>query len=56
MIISPWDGGTRLYEGALDVRSSVHETIAANLANEETPGYKARHLPFKRDLGCGNER
>ena len=50
MIISPWDGGTRLYEGALDVRSSVHETIAANLANEETPGYKARHLPFKETL------
>ena len=50
MIISPWDSGTRLYEGALDVRSSVHETIAANLANEETPGYKAVHLPFKETL------
>ena len=42
MITSPWDGGTRLYELALDVRSAVHETIAANMANEETPGYKAR--------------
>ena len=50
MIVSPWDGGTKLYEGALDVRSSIHETIAANLANEETPGYKARHLPFKETL------
>lgn len=50
MITSPWDGGTRLYEMALDVRSAVHETIAANMANEETPGYKARHLPFKETL------
>ena len=50
MIVSPWDGGTELYETALDVRSSIHETIAANLANEETPGYKSRHLPFKETL------
>ena len=46
MMISPWDPGTVLYERALDVRSGIHETIASNMANEETPGYKARHLPF----------
>ncbi len=46
MISSPWDAGTHLYERALDVRSAVHETIASNMANEETPGYKARNLPF----------
>ncbi len=46
MMISPWDSGTHLYERALDVRSAIHETIASNMANEETPGYKARHLPF----------
>lgn len=46
MITSPWDAGTHLYERALDVRSAIHETIASNMANEETPGYKARHLPF----------
>lgn len=45
-MISPWDSGTVLYERALDVRSGIHETIASNMANEETPGYKARHLPF----------
>lgn len=45
-MISPWDPGTVLYERALDVRSGIHETIASNMANEETPGYKARHLPF----------
>ena len=46
MMISPWDSGTVLYERALDVRSGIHETIATNMANEETPGFKARQLPF----------
>jgi flagellar basal-body rod protein FlgB len=50
MMISPWDEGTRLYERALDVRSGIHETIASNMANEETPGYKARELPFHQTL------
>ena len=52
MMVSPWDGGTRLYETALDVRNSVHEVIASNMANEETPGYKARNLPFKETLAA----
>ena len=50
MMVSPWDSGTVLYERALDVRSGVHETIASNMANEETPGYKSRHLPFSETL------
>ena len=50
MMISPWDAGTHLYERALDVRSGIHETIASNMANEETPGYKSRHLPFRETL------
>lgn len=52
MMISPWDDGTRLYERALDVRSGIHETIASNMANEETPGYKARELPFRETLNA----
>ncbi len=50
MVVTPWDGGTKLYEHALDVRGAIHETIAANIANEETPGYRAMHLPFKQAL------
>jgi flagellar basal-body rod protein FlgB len=50
MMISPWDEGTRLFERAMDVRSGIHETIASNMANEETPGYKARILPFQETL------
>ncbi len=52
MMISPWDAGTHLFERALDVRSAVHETIASNMANEETPGYKARHLPFRETFSA----
>ena len=52
MMISPWDAGTHLFERALDVRSAVHETIASNMANEETPGYKARQLPFSETFSA----
>ena len=51
-MVSPWDNGTRLFEAALDVRSSVHEVIASNMANEETPGFKAQYLPFKETLAA----
>ena len=52
MVTSIWDGGTLLYERALDIRSGIHETIASNLANEETPGYKNRQLPFRETLAA----
>jgi flagellar basal-body rod protein FlgB len=50
MVISPWDGGTKLFEQALDVRGAIHENVAANIANEETPGYRALRLPFQKAL------
>ncbi len=50
MVISPWDGGTKLFEQSLDVRGAIHETVAANIANEETPGYRAMHIPFQKAL------
>lgn len=49
-ITSPWDSGTKLYEHALDIRGAIHDVIAANVANEETPGYRAMDLPFKAAL------
>ena len=52
MVSSIWDGGSQLYEKALDVRSAIHETVASNLANEETPGYKNRQLPFRETLSA----
>ena len=50
MVPTIWDGGTNLFEQALNVRSSIHEMIAANVANEETPGYRAMQLPFHKAL------
>ncbi|WP_447968380.1 flagellar basal body rod protein FlgB [Nitrospira sp. M1] len=52
MVSSIWDSGSLLYERALNVRSAIHETIASNLANEETPGYKNRILPFQETLSA----
>lgn len=50
MVITPWDSGTKLYENSLNVRGAIHEVVAANVANEETPGYRAMHLPFRTAL------
>lgn len=47
---SPWDAWTKIYERTLDVRGAIHGVVAANVANEETPGYRAMHLPFKEAL------
>lgn len=40
---------TRL-EQVLDLRAARHKVIAANIANEETPGYRAKDLPFGEAL------
>ena len=34
----------------LDLRSSQHALTATNLANADTPGFKARYIPFDRIL------
>ncbi len=34
----------------MDLRSLEHDLIAANIANADTPGYKARHIDFKKTL------
>lgn len=36
----------QLLARVLDLRDAAHERIAANLAHQDTPGYKARHLEF----------
>jgi flagellar basal-body rod protein FlgB len=35
---------------ALDLRDAAHARIAANLAHQDTPGYKARSLDFQDAL------
>ena len=50
--------GIRLFDGlhdglerALDMRRSQHVLISGNLANSETPGFRAREIPFSEVLG-----
>lgn len=38
------------YQTALDLRARRHEVLASNIANADTPGYKARDFDFKAEL------
>jgi flagellar basal-body rod protein FlgB len=43
----------RLHHGlgnVLDLRSAQHAITASNLANADTPGFKAKYIPFDRML------
>ncbi len=42
--------GFNALAGALDVLSAKHAVIASNIANIDTPGYKAKKLDFKKAL------
>ncbi len=48
--ISLFDGLHQGLERALDLRRSQHILTAGNLANANTPGYRARELPFDEVL------
>jgi flagellar basal-body rod protein FlgB len=41
-----------LIERALDMRSAWQRMIASNIANEETPGYRAKDLHFQDALSA----
>ncbi|MCR4427025.1 MAG: flagellar basal body rod protein FlgB [Firmicutes bacterium] len=41
---------TRLMEKALDIASARHDLLANNIANVNTPGYKARDVDFHAEL------
>ncbi|MDH4121068.1 MAG: flagellar basal body rod protein FlgB [Deltaproteobacteria bacterium] len=40
-----------LLERSLDLRTKRNEILSSNIANQETPGYKARDLVFEKALG-----
>ncbi|HET6466272.1 MAG TPA: flagellar basal body rod protein FlgB [Nitrospiria bacterium] len=40
----------QLLEKALDLRSERHRVIVSNIANQDTPGYKATQIDFKEAL------
>jgi flagellar basal-body rod protein FlgB len=45
-----FDQALRLHSQALELRSRRTELVAANLANADTPNYKARDLDFKEAM------
>lgn len=45
-----FDKTMRLLQRSLDLHSAKQRVIASNLANEETPGYRASELTFKDQL------
>ncbi|WP_447977078.1 flagellar basal body rod protein FlgB [Candidatus Nitrospira bockiana] len=44
-----------LLERAMDLRGARHRVIASNIANEETPGYRARELEFRDALSSATK-
>ncbi len=59
-MINKLDAALGFHQNALRVRSQRQELIAANIANADTPNYKARDLDFKAAMknamaGVANE-
>lgn len=50
MNILPADNTTNLLQTFLDVQSRRAEVVAGNIANADTPGYKAQELDFEEHL------
>ncbi|MDH4246853.1 MAG: flagellar basal body rod protein FlgB [Deltaproteobacteria bacterium] len=46
-----FDRHTQLLQKSLDFRSRRNNVLASNVANVETPGYKAKDLVFEQALG-----
>lgn len=50
-----FDRTMQLLERSLDLRSGRQRVIASNLANEETPGYRASELTFMDQLHAAHK-
>ncbi len=47
MILNKLDSALGFHQDALRIRAQRQEVIAANIANADTPNYKARDIDFK---------
>ena len=45
------DTTMQLLSKSLDYRTSRHDLLASNIANKDTPGYKAEDMVFEKALG-----
>ena len=50
MTISLFGKTMDLIEKALNIRSKIHQTTVSNIANQNTPNYKARFVDFNKAL------
>ena len=55
--VKPLDSQMQLLGKVLDLRAEKAQLISTNIANAETPGYKASHFEFEEDLAraMGNQ-
>lgn len=49
-MIDKLDASLRLHQEALNLRQERHKVLASNIANADTPGYKARDFDFSQEL------
>lgn len=49
-MIDKLDGALRFHQEALNLRAERHEVLASNIANADTPNYKARDFDFSKEL------
>jgi flagellar basal-body rod protein FlgB len=50
MFINLFDKTTNLLHRALDLRTAKHQSTASNVANQDTPYYKAKEMNFKKAI------
>lgn len=50
-MINKLDDSMRFHQEALSLRAYRQQVIASNVANADTPGYKARDVDFRTALG-----
>jgi flagellar basal-body rod protein FlgB len=46
----------KILERTLDLRAARQQVIASNIANEETPGYRAKELRFQDALAAASQQ
>ena len=51
-----WDVTTQVALGALDGLSMRSDVRAHNVANADTPGFRAQHVPFEEALAAALQR
>ncbi|EPC04549.1 flagellar biosynthesis protein FlgB [Litchfieldella anticariensis FP35 = DSM 16096] len=49
-MIDKIDGALRFHQEALNLRAERQEVLASNIANADTPNYKARDFDFSKEL------